>query len=158
MAIFGSSCKLIRLKLSSQSKHEESKLNSKLTTEVGRKLGPQTEEKWLTAEILQGCEFSQHAEFRRLRNFATCSASIFLLPFHHLFYFFLNLPFCIVGSLDIFVISLDFKHYISLSQALYKGTTSSFPAFILLFDFLSLSFTFSPSKHSLRMTNQGMLG
>ena len=60
------------LKLSSQSKNEESKPNSKLTTEVGRKLEPQTEEKWLSAEILQGCEFSQPAKFRRLRNFAGC--------------------------------------------------------------------------------------
>ena len=103
----------------------------------------------------------------RLRNFTTCFASIFLLPFHHLFDFFLNCPFCIVGSLDIYVISLDSEHYISLSQALYKETTfcnkigtkvSSFPAFLLLFDFLSLSFTFSPAKHSLRMTTQGMLG
>ena len=167
MAIFCSSCKLVRPTLSSQSKHEESKANSKLTTEVRRKLGPQTKEKWLTAEILQGCEFSQPAEFHRLRNFATCSASIFLFPFHHLFYFFLNCPFCIVGSLDIFVISLDSEHYISLSQALYKETplcnkigakVSSFPAFLLLSDFLSLSFTLSPAKHSLRMTTQGMLG
>ena len=128
----------------SQSKNEESKPNSKLTIEVGRKFEPQTEEKWLTAEILQGCKVSQPAEFRRLRNFATCSASIALLPFHHLFYFFLNFHFCIVGSLDIFVISLDSEHYISLSQALYKETTlcnkigakvSSFPTFLLLSDF-----------------------
>ena len=61
-------------KLSSQSKHEESKPNSKLTTEVERKLGPQTEEKWLTVEILQGCKFSQAA-----------LPPFFLLPFHHLF-------------------------------------------------------------------------
>ena len=151
----------------SQSKHEESKPNSKLTTEVGRKLEPQTEEKWLTTEILQGCEFSQPAEFHRLRIFATCSASIFFTstspPFCD---FFLNSPFCIVGSSDIFVISLDSEHYISLSQALYKVTTLcnkigakvfSSPAFLLLSDFLSLSFTFSPAKHSLRMTTQGML-
>ena len=158
---FCSSYKLIRPKLSSQSNHEESKLNSKLTTEVRRKLEPQTEEKWLTTEILQGCEFSQLVKFHNMRKFATCSASLFYFHFTTFCDFFLNCPFCIVGSSDIFVISLDSEPYISLSQALYKETTLcnkigpkafSFPAFLILSDFLPLSFTFSPAKHSLRMT------
>ena len=61
---FCSSCKLIKPKLLSQSKHEKSKPNSKLTTEVERKLEPHTEEKWSTAEILQV------VNFRNLQNFA----------------------------------------------------------------------------------------
>ena len=141
----------------SQSKHKESKPNSKLTTEVGRKLEPQTEEKWPTVEILLGCEFSQLA-----------LPPFFLLPFGPFCDFFLNYPSCFVGSLDIFVFSLDSEHYISLSQALYKGglfyviklarKLSVFLLFHLFSHFLPLSFIFSPAKHPLRMTTQGMLG
>ena len=152
----------------SQSKHEQSKPSSKLATKVGRKLEPQTEEIWLTAEILQGFKFSQPAEFRNPGNFAGCSAPIFLLPFDPFCDFFLNYTFCIVGSSDLFVISLGSKHYISLSQALYKdGSLYAIKLarklLALLLFFFSLifspfSFIFSPTKHPLRMTTQGMLG
>ena len=117
---FCSFCKLIRTKLLSQVKHKESKLNSKLTIEVGRKLEQQTKEKWPTVEILQGYEFSQPAKFRRLQIFSTCFASIFYFHLTLFNDFFLNCPSCFVGSLNIFVISLDSEQYISLSQALYR--------------------------------------
>ena len=158
---FCSFCKLIRPKLSSQFKHEKSKSNSKLTTKVGRKLEPQTEEKWPTGEILQGCEFLEPAKFRKLRIFATCSASIFYFHLTLFYDFFPNCPSC-------FVISLDSEQYISLRQALYRGSFTlcnkigvkafNFPAFLLFSHFLPLSFTFSSAKHPLRMTTQGMLG
>ena len=154
---FCSFCKLIKTKFSSQFKHEESKSNSKLTTEVERKLEPQAEEKWATAEILQGCEFSQPT----LPPFFY----FHLTPFY---YFFLNCPSCFVGSLDNFVIFLDSEQYISLSQALYRGSFTlcnkigakafSFPAFLLFSRFLPLSFIFSPAKHPMRMTTEGILG
>ena len=138
---FCSFCKLIIPKFSSQFKHEESKLDSKLTTEFGRKLEPQTE---------------------GLQYFATCSASIFDFHWTIFYDFFPNCPSCFVGCLDTFVISLDSEQYISLSQALYQGSSTlcnkigakafSFPAFLLFSCLLSPSFTFSPAKHLLRMT------
>ena len=56
-------------KLLSRSKHEESKRNSELMSEVKRKLELGTEENLNTAEILQGCEFSQPASVSSLTNF-----------------------------------------------------------------------------------------
>ena len=56
-------------KLLSRSKHEESKPNSELMSEVKRKLELGTEENWNTAEILQGCEFSQPTSMSSLTHF-----------------------------------------------------------------------------------------
>ena len=85
-------------------------------------------------------------------------------------------PFCIFSnfSLDVilmssyvYIISFATEHYISsiklvANQSIfqYRDETfdSSFPAFLLLSHFLSFPFIFSPSKHALMMTNQGMLG
>ena len=89
-----------------------------------------------------GCENSQPTNFR---NLLLCLIDPI---FYQLCTFFLNYPLCIIGSIYIFVISLDSGQYISLSQGSVHGITKcnkfwhesfqfsrlfSFPSFSLIF-------------------------
>ena len=102
-------------------------------------------------KVLQGCEFLQPANFRRLRNFATLlPVDCFLTRlFVVLYKFSLDV---ILVHFHIFVISLTLSTYISsvklvtsinfhsINQSIKFGTKLPLPR--LVCDFLSLSFIF----------------
>ena len=99
---------------------------------------------------------------------ARISSASHFRPRKTLFCIFSNFTlYVILMSSYVYVISFVIEHYISsvklvANQSIfqYRDETfgSSFPTFLLLSHFLSFSFVFSPSKHALMMTNQGMLG
>ena len=114
-----------------------------------------------------GCEFLQPTKFCRLRNFVTCPVCCLTTFFTAFCDIFPNCPPCNFVVSYFFVISLTLSSILAsvklckISQSLsinkFGAKAFNFPALLIFPPFLSLSCTFSPTKHPLRMTTQGML-